>query len=73
MKKIGLQVPPSGLPCYIHWNNEKITLDEYDDIWISFQYKIPINFRGEEFIVKELIETVPDIQNIKLTGVMQKL
>lgn len=66
----GLQYPPSGLACFIYWNDEEITLDEYDEIWLSFQYKTVIRFRGKMVLVTALEEDVPDIQSIKLTGIM---
>ena len=58
------------MPCYMYWNDEKITLDEYDEIWLSFQYKTVIRFREKTVLVTALEEDVPDIQSIKLTGTM---
>ena len=71
MSKIGMQYPKGLLPCYIWWNDQKITLDEYDEIYDSCLRQRRIRFRKHIVIVTSVSEEVPDAQNIKLTGKMK--
>lgn len=72
MKEIGLQYPPSGLACYIYWNDEKITLDEYDKICATFKTGLPFIFRARKiYKIYDLVETVTSMHEIRLTGKME--
>ena len=73
MPKVDNYYHGRGLGAYLFWNDEPITIDEFDNICAAYQSDTILKFRKKKFKVLEMKEEILIINKISLIGKMMEI
>lgn len=73
MSKVDNYYHGHGLPAYLFWNDEPITIKEFDNISVAYSSGLSLKFRGKQYSILEMREDVPSINKIVLIGKMMEI